>query len=340
MINLKYPVSKAHAAFLFSVDTMYEKWPKSIYMWTFTFKKYQPDWRAMARWADLHNKLKYEFPLLRGIRVVEVHPGRNFHGLSHGLHFHCLFNQRVSVHWIRRVASKYGFGNIDARRVTQEEAVYIGKYLTDRDQPKLGKGARRWGAIGGFTQMTKVRDIQIDSEFHRNMVKVQNAIKVCQLGPDVVHSIYVNTRLHGEYENWPLDRYYYSNASEDMLCPDKKLITKLPRSNRRTREQSMLRQAVMWKEQARRRALGHEGRTLEDWQRRNEKKQAAGGGKIFYVPGDTRGNPGVKPGSGPVQEQDGTLSYYVDNWDKKDLKPRGTTPATNVPCGTKNKVAT
>jgi len=338
-MNLKYPVSKAHAAFLFSVDTMYEKWPKSIYMWTFTFKKYQPDWRAMARWNELSRKLQDEFPLLRGIRVVEVHPGRNFHGLSHGLHFHCLFNRRVCIHWMRRIASKHGFGQIKAARVTQSEAAYLGKYLT-KGQPELAKGARRWGSIGGFSQMTKVRDIEIDSEFHRNMVKVQNAIKVCQLGPDVVHSIYVNTRLHGEYENWPLERYYYSNASEDMLCPDKKVITKLPRSNKRTREQSMLRQATIWKEKARRMALGHEGRAMEDWQRRNEKKQAAGGEKFFSAPGDTRGIPGGKPGSGPVQERDGSLSYYVDNWDKKDPKPLGMSPANNVPCGTNNKVAT
>lgn len=333
-MNLKYPVSKSHAAFLMNVDNMYAKW-KKVYMWTFTFAKFQPDWRAMERWKEFQMKLvgtvkgPGKYPLLVGLRVVEVHPGRNFHGLSHGLHFHCLFNTRVCVHWVRRVARKFDFGIVDVREVTQEEARYIGKYLT-KGQPELSKGARRWGTIN-WPAAVKVTNIEIDSPFHRNMKQVQEVLKMNQLGTDVVHSIYVNTRLWGDYKNWPIDRFYYSGKSADLLGPHCKVRheysdptlkpLKLLRSNRRIREQSMKRTAAIWKERARRASLGHDGRTAEDWQRMKEKRQTAGGEKFFSPPGDPRGRPGT------VLERDGTVSYYVDEWDKKEPKQVGIAPA-------------
>jgi len=326
-MKLDYPVSKSHMAFLFAVADMYEKWPKSVYMWTFTFEKYQPDWRAMMRWDEFKQVLcgrafgsrhKCRYPLLQGLRVVEVHPGNNFHGLSHGLHFHCLFNQRVCVHWVRRTGRKFGFGRIQARKVTQEEARYIGKYLT-KGQPELTKGARRWGTIN-WPEACKVRDIKVESTFHTNIRKVQEATKSCQLSCDIIHTIFVNTRIHGEYKDWPIEKYYYSGRSEEFFNPERTQQfadpslkpLKLLRSNRQVREESMTRQAIAWKERARRMALGHEGRCVEDRTRAYNAKQhksAPQAKKIFSTP---RG----APGASPVLESDGSRTYYVYERDK------------------------
>lgn len=340
-MKLPFPVSKAHAAFLFTVDKMYNNWPNSVYMWTFTMSKVYPDFRVMMYWQQLMDKLKREFPLLRGIRVVEVHPGTkhsgNIYGLSHGLHFHALFNQRVSIHWINRISRKFGFGHVFVRKVTQQEACYLGKYLT-KDQPDLQKGCRRWGTIG-WTGSTKVRDVQIDSSFHRNMREVQNKLKCGKLSPDIVHSIYVNTRLHGDVTDWPIQKYEYSNRSAEFFDSDdwrkhlgavsgtgnaeRQIKKLLPRGNKATREQSMQRIATMWKEKARRRALGHEGRYAEDMDKQRQRRVEAEpkpSEKIFLGPRGT-------PGDSPVKKQDilvGTLDYYLD---KIPLKWAGTAPA-------------
>jgi len=333
-MKLDYPVSKSHMAFLFAVAEMYEKWPRSVYMWTFTFEKFQPDWRAMMRWKELQDMLVKKdgwgyyggrYPLLHGLRVVEVHPGRNFHGLSHGLHFHCLFNQCVCVHWLRRVSRKLGFGRIQARKVTQDEARYIGKYLT-KGQPELTKGARRWGTIN-WPEACKVRDIKVESQFHANIRKVQEATKTCQLSCDIIHTIFVNTRIHGEYKEWPIDKYYYSGRSEQFFNPqrlqefaDPTLKPLLLRSNKRIREQSMLRQAEIWKEKARRRSIGFQACVIEDWQKRRHAQlepEAKVSGKNFFSP---RGTPGVSP----VLESDGTRTYYVYQRDKKGQITGGT----------------
>jgi len=325
-------------AFTFNVEEMFEHWPTSIYMWTFTFSEFQPDWIAMRRWAEFKKVLcgdtsnpGGEYPLLVGLRVVEVHPGTNFHKLSHGLHFHCLFNMRVNIHRIKRLLRRYDFGFVKAQKVNKEQAMYVGKYLT-KGQPELSKGTRRWGTIN-WPNACKVRHIKVESQFHTNMRKVQNAIKTEQLSPDVVHSIYINTRIHGEYEEWPIDRYYYSNRAAETLGPDSlctrvqefadptlkpvllrgnKWTGKYPRTNRQTREQSMLRQAAIWKEKARRRGIGHEACVIEDSQKRQQARlePEAKGPENFFGP------PRVSPGKSPVREQDGTLSYYVYKRDK------------------------
>lgn len=332
-MKLKYPVSKSHMAFLFNVEEMFEKWPNSIYMWTFTFRKYQPDHRAMMRWKELQSKLVTnrggEYPLLVGLRVVEVHPGNNFHGLSHGLHFHCLFNQRVSVHRMRRLCNKLDFGRIHVRKVSMEEAMYVGKYLT-KGQPELLKGARRWGTIN-WPAATRVRHIKIESQFHTNMRKVQDAIKTQQLSADIVHSIYVNSRIHGDYENWPTERYYYSGRAKEVLGPDsqgtrvqsfadptlKPLV--LLRSNKSIREESMHRQAQIWKEKARRRSIGYEACVMEDMQKKQQKARVESetkpSGKIFYGPGGSPGNP---------------RDYYLYKYDKHGSIISGTPIADDV----------
>lgn len=331
-------------AFLFNVEEMFEKWPTSIYMWTFTFEKFQPDWRAMMRWNEFRDtligkKVGYGlYPNLVGLRVVEVHPGRNFHGLSHGLHFHCLFNMRVNIHRIKRLLRRCDFGRVSARKVTKEEAMYVGKYLT-KGQPELGKGTRRWGTIN-WPCSTKVSMIKVESQFHTNMRKVQDAIKTEQLSPDVVHSIYVNTRIHGEYEEWPIERYYYSNRSAEVLGPDDQSTLRqsqghcdptlkplLLRSNKQTREQSMQRQAAIWKEKARRRSIGYEACVMEDAQKCKHKAslelEAKDSGKIFGPP---RGLPGGKPGQRPGNGG----SYYLYQYDSEGMIQSGTPIASDV----------
>jgi len=214
-MELLYPLSKSHMAFTFAVERMFEYWPKSVYMWTFTFKKAISDERAMQYWAGFMKHLHEHHCDCKGIRVVEVHPGNNFWSLSHGLHFHALFNKRVSVHWIRRYAARWDFGKVHVRRVTQSEALYIGKYLT-KDQPTLKKGMRRWGSVN-WPECNRKNDCGLDSQFHRNIEIVQRAAKLNQMTADVVHTIFVNTKYHGEYKNWPVETFYYGQFAKKFL---------------------------------------------------------------------------------------------------------------------------
>jgi len=284
-------------------------------MWTFTMKKVYTDYQVMMYWNSLMKIVTRHNPLLRGLRVVEVHPGTahagNIYGLSHGLHFHCLFNQRVSIHWIRRIASKWGFGHIDIRQKTKEQAYYLGKYLT-KAQPQLLKGTRRWGTIG-WTGNTKTRDIKVESEFHRNIETIQRKLHVNQLSTDVIHSIYMNSRIWGDIKSWPINKYEYSNRSSMFFETEDwrknmgpvegtgRIKEMSPRGdNRRTREQSMEKIAKHWKEMARRRSIGHEGRIAEDWEKKQRERRVESetkpSEKIFYIhpPGHPRGLTGEK----------------------------------------------
>jgi len=282
-------------AFAFSVDKMYRHWPNSVYMWTLTFKKFKTDEQAMYCWKQLSAELQNKMPLLRGLRVVEVHPGSVWRP-SHGLHFHLLLNQRICKHWLERMGAKWGFGWTWVSKVPKERAMYIGKYLTE-SQPELAKGCRKWGGFGGWNY-TKVRDVEVSSPFHTNMTAILDRLKVKQLSMDVAHTIYLNTKRHGHFDQWPAEgmRYYSRNAES--------ILSTLPRGNKYHINKDVARQvrAVRWAKQSYREA--------------NRRKHAAGE-KIFRMP---PGHPRVLPSGSPVLKsgkQLDTSDYVLDKLPRK-----------------------
>jgi len=92
----------------------------------------------------------------RGVRVLELHE-------EHGCHFHVITNRRFPIRKILSMCERYGFGRIDARRVTgaAEAISYVCKYLSKRRERCL-KGARLWSAFGKI-ERTRVRDVLVDT---------------------------------------------------------------------------------------------------------------------------------------------------------------------------------
>jgi len=310
-------------------------------MWTLTFKKAETDGVAMYRFNQLMKRLQKNNPLLRGLRLAERHPGEvifNDIELSHGLHFHLLLNQRVSKHWIERMGWKWGFGFTFVRKVSMEDALYCGKYLTKEDGTELQKGGRKWGAIGGFDYV-RVRDVEIDSPFHRNFRQVQKRVKIKQVTPDILHSIYLNTEKFGPIENWPKELIQYGGRSRELITPDMlgfpvkdwgrnqdgSLVvdpTRKPlrftRVNRATKKQQMERQAAIWKEKANCRKQRREfyaAPPFEPAPINRVETEAKPSEKIFLAE-----KPRVLPGESPVKSQDivprGTV-YWLDKIPRK-----------------------
>jgi len=309
-MKLLYPVSRSAMAFTFSVEKMFRMWPK-IYFWTLTFRDFASDERAMYRFNQFATELKHKHPMCKGLRVVEVHPGAGLWKLSHGLHFHLLFTERICVHWLRRMSSKWGFGRVDVRVVSKDEAMYLAKYLT-KGQSELKKGMRRWEGFGGW-EYTRIRDVEIDSPFHRNIRYVQEELNVCKLSMDIIHSIYLNTKRYGLAEEWPVNKIYYSSKSKELLA------RLLPRGNIPTlslakveRNEDIVKRvrAVKWAKQS--------------YHIRNRREPAAGEKKFWSPP---PGSPLSIPGAAPVSKWDYVLNISGYDWDKLKAKHGGTLPA-------------
>jgi len=220
MITLGYPVSKQKMAFQFSVDKLFRDSSK-VYMWTVTMKQATPDTKTMYCWNKLSRELQHEMPLLRGLRITERHPGaKMFEDLwvSHGLHFHLLVNSRIPKWLLDRIGRKWGFGFTWVRKADMEKALYCGKYMTKQNHD-LQTGCRKWGTIGGF-ESTRVRDVEMDSTFHRNFRKVQKAVQMRQMSLDLLHTIYLNSEKFGDIAEWPIERIFYGANSRQLLTPE------------------------------------------------------------------------------------------------------------------------
>lgn len=163
-------VTKSQSAFLFSADRLFSEEPK-VYFWTFTWAKPMPDWYYANCWARFIRDLSNLYGgTLRGLKVVELHK-------EHGVHYHCLLNKRIWVGEVRRLAKRYGIGRVDVEEADFGGAMYLASYITPRE--KLFAGCSRWGTIGGF-KGCRVKDVEIDSSFHRRMKRAQDV-----LGPKV-----------------------------------------------------------------------------------------------------------------------------------------------------------
>jgi hypothetical protein len=147
---------------------------------------------------------------LQGLRVCEVHEN------GHGLHYHALINQRISVYIVKRLWAKYGGGRVGVEVATPESAEYLAKYLTK--QNPLWPGMRRWGTIGGFRQVKK-NNIVIESAFHRNVFLVGRGrhLPIQEIG--YIHGL---SKLWGDMREWPEDVLKsFQNRVDNNGKPDK-----------------------------------------------------------------------------------------------------------------------
>jgi len=246
----------------------------------------------------------HRFPLLKGLRVIEWHPGtwRTF-GESHGLHIHALMSERVNIHRARKLASLCGMGFIKIRKCNPDEAKYIGKYLT-KPQDKLPLGMRAFGTIGytrGHEELSRIANIQVRSQFADNVATWQHRLGITKMTPDLIHTIYMNTTLFGEVEDWPMKRLQYHGKNAAEVFAD----LKLPPLKRR----DPVLQAKAWKT-----------RGKDIMKKRGMPPEA----KNFY--GQNR--PGDSPvASGVAVSESGTvtrLDIGASYWDKYPGKTDGT----------------
>jgi len=243
-MSLLYPHSRRAMAFRWTVQDLFEK-NQNMYLWTFTWAEPHCSDYYLKCWNKLAMLFRQEFPLLRGLRVAEMHPGswRSF-GESHGLHIHALLNERVPIARLKKLSDKCGFGRIHVTRCDEAGALYLAKYLTKKPEVPLPKGMRSYGSIGmrdGDGQLTRIRDVKIESQFTRNVATWQHRLRIKQMSPDIIHTIYMNTSLFGEIKNWRLNRLVYHGAKSRQVFSD----LMLPKRKRKTKE----RIALEWKNQ-------------------------------------------------------------------------------------------
>lgn len=148
-------------AYNFTCSKLWENYQGKLYMWTFTFTETMCDWYYSRCWSrfitDLQN---YYGGQLKGLKVIEAH-------VSHGLHYHCIINKRMSVHLVRRIGKKYGIGRNHVSRVTDQNAFqYLAKYLK-KETGELQMNISRWGTIGTFRGI-RVKDVVVESNLTRN----------------------------------------------------------------------------------------------------------------------------------------------------------------------------
>jgi len=181
--------TKTQAAFTLSAMKLFDQHPR-VYFWTFTRKRVDHDWVSMQAWSDMFRLLwTWHGTNLFGLRVVECHK-------THGLHFHALLATRMSVHIARRAGKRFGFGRIHVCKADRGSILYLCKYLSK--ERNLLKGCRSWATVGGF-KGTPVRNIEIDSIFHRNLKILSQGKKVSYL---FARSVYKETMLWGHVRNW------------------------------------------------------------------------------------------------------------------------------------------
>jgi len=160
-------MTKTEAAFIFSVQRLFAQYSK-IYFWTFTLTKVYPDWYYSQCWAHLVRDLHHLYSgNIGGVRVIELHK-------NHGIHWHCLLNQRVWVGEVRRIGERYGFGRVHVKVADENVASYLLPYIKKdiRQGNEFFGGCARWGTVGTFKGL-RVRDVEVESRYH-------SAIKRCQ----------------------------------------------------------------------------------------------------------------------------------------------------------------
>ena len=150
-------MTKSKAAFLFASRMLGKD--NRLFMWTFTFKDVLNVKDTRRKWNYLLTLLLREWPMLRGVRVFELHD-------EHGLHVHLVTNSFIDVNRARVLAEKAGWGRIHVKRIPSERVTYLAKYLS-KERVECLKRWRLWAAFGAGWEPTKVKDVIFDSVFSR-----------------------------------------------------------------------------------------------------------------------------------------------------------------------------
>lgn len=132
--------TRSQLACRWSCERLFEYYEK-VYLWTFTLEKAMPSWWIGPTWHRLLADVTNYYGKFHGVRVFEWHK-------THGLHVHVLLNVRVSVHVVRRLAKKYGFGRIHVTVADANAPRYLTKYL-GKDYGRIPHAGRSWQSIGG-----------------------------------------------------------------------------------------------------------------------------------------------------------------------------------------------
>lgn len=141
-----------------SISALYDRSPK-VYMWTFTFPVRLHTWLTPGAWSALTRLLRDYYGRIEGVRVMEMHK-------THGVHFHVLVDRRLSVHVVRRLAKRCGFGRVHVCRIKREDAGYVTKYVGK--QTERPHGMKQWTAVSrGWA--TRKADIVVESSQARAM---------------------------------------------------------------------------------------------------------------------------------------------------------------------------
>lgn len=165
------PSKKSQKALQFTI----ERFPADIYMWTFTWAKPTLPKDGARKWSNFilgksrssPNGFRACFPFENGLRVFELHPGADRYepDLSHGLHVHALFINRLPVDIMRAIWEREGDGGrIHVKKIPRERASYVGKYLS-KARDEILDGVRLWAAFGPDHEASKVKDIQVNSKW-------------------------------------------------------------------------------------------------------------------------------------------------------------------------------
>jgi hypothetical protein len=156
-------MSKTEYAFRATCKDLYQTF-EDIYFWTFTMVEVMPDWWYGLTWNKFIVQLQKLYGgEIAGVKVVELHK-------DHGIHWHCLLNQRIWAGQVRRLGRGYGIGRVHVKRAKEEDIDYCAKYVSKQfedPEKKIMSQLRRWGTIG-FNPV-QVRDVEIKSKFHDNM---------------------------------------------------------------------------------------------------------------------------------------------------------------------------
>jgi len=197
-------MKKTVSAFRFSVAKLFETSEQGRpYFWTFTFReKHSEDeafrlWSLFARSLNDYGRTDGGKSTIYGLRVAEHHPG------GHGLHFHVLLNRFIPIHAIRQRAEQFGFFWIDVRRCDGEsletQRDYLAKYMTKTKRPPELKGRRLWAAIGSW-EHTKVRDIEIESEYRAAYLLAKQVYKEQKMTKKIYPDANLGFRERGHFD--------------------------------------------------------------------------------------------------------------------------------------------
>jgi hypothetical protein len=203
-----------------------------LYMWTFTWAGVFHLWYYPRMWKNFLDDLEHVVPgYTMGIRIMERFPGNNQYDLSHGVHYHVLFNQRIDIRRVWPILRKHGMScHVQKWKGTADEAArYLAKYLT-KDYETWPIRVRRWGAVFGFS-CNVMADIKL---VHPH----SDSVKYCcrfwgrgQFGREQICAIYNSVNGGGDWRTLVCALDYKENHRMDSFEWSEYVLSRIIRAN-------------------------------------------------------------------------------------------------------------